>query len=235
MNIVKMNLNDLIIPEWYAGQESDAQMTRLKTAIGEFGYIEPIVVNTVNNNVTYINSDIKLKSFGSNNKKFISPIKLNIANKINQTDNKVSLYKHIDFKSVLKPNDIKFMKLNNSENNKIIVKHFCISDNIRFSILKKNKNKNMNFQIVKHALNYKNDNCKYNIKDIIIKQINNININNIHKKSDLILLEKKLQILKNKIKKKLNLPVENEEKEKLLDTFGVLLIDRINKAKKNYK
>lgn len=51
MNIVKMNLNDLIIPEWYAGQESDAQMTRLKTAIGEFGYIEPIVVNTVNNNV----------------------------------------------------------------------------------------------------------------------------------------------------------------------------------------
>ena len=51
MNIVKMNLNDLIIPEWYAGQESDAQMTRLKTAIGEFGYVEPIVVNTVNNNV----------------------------------------------------------------------------------------------------------------------------------------------------------------------------------------
>ena len=191
--------------------------------------------NTVNNNVTYINSDIKLKSFGSNNKKLISPIKLNIANKINQTENKVSLYKHIDFKSVLKPNDIKFMKLNNSEKYKNKIKHIYISDNIRFSILKKNKNKNMNFQIVKHALNYKNVNCKYNIKDIIIKQINNININNIHKKSDLILLEKKLQILKNKIKTKLNLPVENEEKEKILDTFGVLLIDRINKAKKNYK
>jgi len=191
--------------------------------------------NTVNNNVTYINSDIKLKSFGSNNKKFISPIKLNIANKINQTENKVSLYKHIDFKSVIKPNHIKFMKLNNNENYKNKVKHFCISDNIRFSILKKYENKNMNFQIVKHVLNYKSVNCKYNIKDIIIKQINNININNIHKKSDLILLEKKLQILKNKIKTKLNLPVENEEKEKLLDTFGVLLIDRINKAKKNYK
>lgn len=51
MNMVKMNLDQLVIPEWYAGKESDHQMGKLKTSIGEFGYIQPIIVNTVNNHV----------------------------------------------------------------------------------------------------------------------------------------------------------------------------------------
>ncbi|MBR2852829.1 MAG: ParB N-terminal domain-containing protein, partial [Clostridia bacterium] len=51
MNLVKMDLDSLIIPEWYAKMESEPRIAKLKTAIGTFGYIVPIVVNTVNNHV----------------------------------------------------------------------------------------------------------------------------------------------------------------------------------------
>jgi hypothetical protein len=192
--------------------------------------------NTENNNISYISSDIKLKSFGNNKKKFISPFKLNYDNKINKTENKETFYNPIDIKKRLQQKNIKIFKLNNNENNKNKIKIFKISNNIKFSILKEKKNKNMNLQIVKSVSNYECINFNYNNKkDIIIKHINDIDLNNIHKKSDLILLEKKLQILTNKIRTKLNLPVDKEGEEKLLDTFGALLIDRINKAKNNYK
>ena len=183
--------------------------------------------NTENNNISYISSDIKLKSFGNNKKKFISPFKLNYDNKINKTENKETFYNPIDIKKRLQQKNIKIFKLNNNENNKNKIKIFKISNNIKFSILKEKKNKNMNLQIVKSVSNYECINFNYNNKkDIIIKHINDIDLNNIHKKSDLILLEKKLQILTNKIRTKLNLPVDKEGEEKLLDTFGALLIDR---------
>lgn len=51
MNLVKMELDSLIVPEWYAKKESQSRMAKLKTAIGTFGYLVPIVVNTVNNHV----------------------------------------------------------------------------------------------------------------------------------------------------------------------------------------
>ncbi len=51
MHIETRKLNDLIIPEWYAKTDAAAEMARLKTSIGEFGYIVPIVVNSVNNHV----------------------------------------------------------------------------------------------------------------------------------------------------------------------------------------
>lgn len=51
MNLVRMKLDSLIVPEWYAKQESRTRMEKLKTAIGTFGYLVPLVVNTENNHV----------------------------------------------------------------------------------------------------------------------------------------------------------------------------------------
>ncbi len=51
MEIVKMNIDDLIIPEWKAKKESSKMMRKLKTSLGELGYLVPVVVNRLNNHV----------------------------------------------------------------------------------------------------------------------------------------------------------------------------------------
>ena len=66
----------------------------------------------------------------------------------------------------------------------------------------------------------------------MINQIKDINLKNINKKNDLIILENKLQTLKEKIRLKLNYEMINPEKEKILDTFGVLLVDKISNLNK---
>ncbi|MBR4456119.1 MAG: DNA modification methylase [Solobacterium sp.] len=47
----KMRIDDLIIPEWNAKQTSENMMRKLKTSIGECGYVIPVVVNSHNNHV----------------------------------------------------------------------------------------------------------------------------------------------------------------------------------------
>ena len=46
-----MNIDDLIIPEWNAKQDSPVMMRKLRTSIGEYGYLVPVVVNKLNNHV----------------------------------------------------------------------------------------------------------------------------------------------------------------------------------------
>ena len=51
MQIKKAPTKDLISPEWNPRQITDEELEKLKTSLEEFGYIEPIIVNDVNNHV----------------------------------------------------------------------------------------------------------------------------------------------------------------------------------------
>lgn len=51
MNIEKANINDLISPDWNPRQITEEELQKLETSLNEFGYIEPIIVNDVNNHV----------------------------------------------------------------------------------------------------------------------------------------------------------------------------------------
>ena len=58
MEIVKVDINELISPEYNPRQITDEEMEKLKNSINEFGYIAPIIVNKHNKNWiwwTYIN------------------------------------------------------------------------------------------------------------------------------------------------------------------------------------
>ena len=51
MQIKKAPTKDLISPEWNPRQITDEELEKLKTSLEEFGYIEPIIINDVNNHV----------------------------------------------------------------------------------------------------------------------------------------------------------------------------------------
>lgn len=51
MQIKKVPTKDLISPEWNPRQITTEELEKLKTSLEEFGYIEPIIVNDVNNHV----------------------------------------------------------------------------------------------------------------------------------------------------------------------------------------
>ena len=51
MEIVKVNINELISPEYNPRQITDDEMEKLKNSINEFGYISPIIVNKHNNHI----------------------------------------------------------------------------------------------------------------------------------------------------------------------------------------
>lgn len=51
MNLEKKSLDSLAIPEWYSKTDNEFEMNKLKSSIGEFGYIVPIIVNSENNHV----------------------------------------------------------------------------------------------------------------------------------------------------------------------------------------
>ena len=51
MEIVKVNINELISPEYNPRQITDDEMGKLKNSINEFGYISPIIVNKYNNHI----------------------------------------------------------------------------------------------------------------------------------------------------------------------------------------
>lgn len=51
MEIVKIDINELISPEYNPRQITDDEMGKLKNSINEFGYIAPIIVNKHNNHI----------------------------------------------------------------------------------------------------------------------------------------------------------------------------------------
>ena len=51
MKIEKVNINDLISPDYNPREISDEEMQKLKTSITEFGYVDPIIVNDVNQHI----------------------------------------------------------------------------------------------------------------------------------------------------------------------------------------
>ena len=51
MEIVKVDINELISPEYNPRQITDDEMEKLKNSINEFGYIAPIIVNKHNNHI----------------------------------------------------------------------------------------------------------------------------------------------------------------------------------------
>ena len=51
MELVRMKIEDLIIPDWYPKQDSEVMMRKLRTSLGEYGYLVPVVVNKLNNHV----------------------------------------------------------------------------------------------------------------------------------------------------------------------------------------
>ena len=65
MEIVKVDINDLISPEYNPRQITDDEMGKLKNSINEFGYIAPIIVNKHNNHIIGGNQRYEaLKSLG---------------------------------------------------------------------------------------------------------------------------------------------------------------------------
>lgn len=67
MEIVKVDINELISPEYNPRQITDDEMEKLKNSINEFGYIDPIIVNRVNNHIVGGNQRYEcLKSLGYN-------------------------------------------------------------------------------------------------------------------------------------------------------------------------
>lgn len=51
MEIVKVDINELISPEYNPRQITDDEMGKLKNSIKEFGYVAPIIVNKHNNHI----------------------------------------------------------------------------------------------------------------------------------------------------------------------------------------
>ena len=65
MDIVKVDINELISPEYNPRQITDDEMGKLKNSIKEFGYIAPIIVNKHNNHIVGGNQRYEaLKSLG---------------------------------------------------------------------------------------------------------------------------------------------------------------------------
>lgn len=51
MNISKVNIDDLISPSWNPRTLSNREKEKLKKSIDEYGYINPVIVNKVNNHI----------------------------------------------------------------------------------------------------------------------------------------------------------------------------------------
>lgn len=51
MEIHKVPINTLTSPDWNPRQITEEELTKLENSLKEFGYIEPIIVNDVNNHI----------------------------------------------------------------------------------------------------------------------------------------------------------------------------------------
>lgn len=93
MEIVKVDINDLISPEYNPRQITDDEMEKLKNSINEFGYVDPIIVNKHNNHIVGGNQRYcALKSLGYNEVDviFINEPDLNREKALNIALNKIS-------------------------------------------------------------------------------------------------------------------------------------------------
>ena len=169
--------------------------------------------------------------------KFVKKDKNNSKNNSNISNNSNNFKIHINDSEINSNSNLynnkKFNTDSNISNNILINsprnKKFLICKNIRFNFIMKRNNskiksvkKENDFTILR----------KKDIKEKLVKEIELINLDNIEKKPDLILLKNKLELLRQKIRMKLNNNVKETEKEKLLEQFGDLLIDKISKYKK---
>ena len=67
MKIEKVNINDLISPDYNPRQITPEALESLKTSLKEFGYIDYLIVNEVNNHVVGGNQRLEaLKQLGYN-------------------------------------------------------------------------------------------------------------------------------------------------------------------------
>lgn len=65
MKIEKAKIDTLISPDWNPRQITENELEKLETSLNEFGYIEPIIVNDVNNHIVGGNQRAKaLKTLG---------------------------------------------------------------------------------------------------------------------------------------------------------------------------
>ena len=93
MEIVKVDINELISPEYNPRQITDDEMGKLKNSINEFGYIAPIIVNKHNNHIVGGNQRYEaLKSLGYTDVDviFIDEPDLNHEKALNIALNKIS-------------------------------------------------------------------------------------------------------------------------------------------------
>ena len=93
MEIVKVDINELISPEYNPRQITDDEMEKLKNSINEFGYVDPIIVNKHNNHIVGGNQRYcALKSLGYNEVDviFINEPDLNREKALNIALNKIS-------------------------------------------------------------------------------------------------------------------------------------------------
>lgn len=93
MEIVKIDINELICPEYNPRQITDDEMGKLKNSINEFGYVDPIIVNKHNNHIVGGNQRYyALKSLGYNEVDviFINEPDINREKALNIALNKIS-------------------------------------------------------------------------------------------------------------------------------------------------
>ena len=93
MEIVKVDINELISPEYNPRQITDDEMEKLKNSINEFGYVDPIIVNKHNNHIVGGNQRYEaLKSLGYTNVDviFVDEPDLNREKALNIALNKIS-------------------------------------------------------------------------------------------------------------------------------------------------
>lgn len=93
MEIVKVDINELISPEYNPRQITDDEMEKLKNSINEFGYISPIIVNKHNNHIVGGNQRYEaLKSLGYTDVDvvFVDESDLNREKALNIALNKIS-------------------------------------------------------------------------------------------------------------------------------------------------
>lgn len=65
MRIEKIKIKELVSPEYNPRQITDEEMEKLKNSITEFGYVDPIIVNDVNNHIVGGNQRYEaIKSLG---------------------------------------------------------------------------------------------------------------------------------------------------------------------------
>ena len=93
MKIVKVDINELICPEYNPRQITDEEMEKLKNSINEFGYVAPIIVNKHNNHIIGGNQRYEaLKSLGYTDVDvvFVDEPNLNREKALNLALNKIS-------------------------------------------------------------------------------------------------------------------------------------------------